>query len=356
MNQLNFNNNSLLRNRINIQDRVRGLQHEPRENARLEIEQLRQNLTAQFLLLQSLQIPLQDIVNSDGPSSDEDTLETFDDLDNEEVGPDSQSTQEYTSDLLPPERRPVILPSTHMPNATILRKSELRLRIKQASQYLTALREAIAEKSFQYSHVMRVAPSKGVRTRSRATISKINDRISNCSRMYSRARAAIVRLSPDDRSLNKYQVLQKADVKSSTAILDPNSPGSSSLRLSWIWQKHSGSAQSAPESMLECKSKPKCSGHTYDCFSTVQRVHWLRARAQNHRWQEELILVKHEMEWTTRYFVHRARVWIDRITPSQKPGPNAYAARQRAQWMQLADDADRLFRVVNIDYTSLVVT
>ena len=70
-----------------------------------------------------------------------------------------------------------------------------------------------------------------------------------------------MRLSPDDRSLNKYQVLQKADVKSSTAILDPNSPGSSSLRLSWIWQKHSGSMQSDPESILECKSKPNCLEH-----------------------------------------------------------------------------------------------
>jgi hypothetical protein len=234
---------------------VRRLQHEPRETSRLEIEQLRQRLNAQFLLLQSHQIPLADIVNAD-PSSTQENLDSFENLDNDEVGTDCQSIPTLeTPDLLPPERRPVILPSTHMPNAIILRKSELRLRIKQATQYLTMLREAIAEKSFQYSHVMRVAPSKGVRTRSRATISKINDRISYCCRMYTRARAAIIRLNPHDQSLNKFQKLDKADIKSSTAILDPNSPGSSSLRLSWIWQKQLGPTGSAPESILECEFK-----------------------------------------------------------------------------------------------------
>ena len=58
MNRLNSNHYSSS-NRIDIQDRVWCLQHEPWDNAWLEIEQLQQNLTAQFLLLQSLQIPLQ---------------------------------------------------------------------------------------------------------------------------------------------------------------------------------------------------------------------------------------------------------------------------------------------------------
>lgn len=38
--------------------------------------------------------------------------------------------------------------------------------------------------------------------------------------------------------LGQYQVLTRQDLKSSTAILDPNQPGSTSLKLSWIW--HSG--------------------------------------------------------------------------------------------------------------------
>ena len=60
----------------------------------------------------------------------------------------------------------------------------------------------------------------------------------------------------------------------------------------------------------------------------VQRVHWLRAQAQKNRWEEELLLIKYEMEWTTRYFLHRARQWQDKFQITDiDAGPKAYAAR-----------------------------
>ena len=74
-----------------------------------------------------------------------------------------------------------------------------------------------------------------------------------------------------------------------------------------------------------------------------------------HRWKEEFTLVKHEMEWTTRYFLHRARLWISRQETGNRPGPNAYAARQSAQWKQLTINADHLFQAVNTEYVTLVV-
>jgi hypothetical protein len=83
----------------------------------------------------------------------------------------------------------------------------------------------------------------------------------------------------------------------------------------------------------------------------VQRVHWLRARAQKNRWQEELILVGYEMEWTTRYFLHRAGNWKAMLVQEDLPvGPKAYAARQAAQWEDLAFDAEQAFRIVNRKY------
>ena len=73
------------------------------------------------------------------------------------------------------------------------------------------------------------------------------------------------------------------------------------------------------------------------------------------RWAEELLLVEHEMEWTTRYFIHRARLWKDRFDDQETElGPKAYAAQQKAQWQRLAGEADRLFLPVNRDYVSLV--
>jgi hypothetical protein len=55
--------------------------------------------------------------------------------------------------------------------------------------------------------------------------------------------------------LKMFRILLKEDVKASTAILDPNITGSSSLQLSWIWQTHAGlvESESGPEMMRECE-------------------------------------------------------------------------------------------------------
>ena len=89
--------------------------------------------------------------------------------------------------------------------------------------------------------------------------------------------------------------------------------------------------------------------------SEVQRVHWIRARAQKDRWEEELMLVKYEMGWTTRSFLHKAKEWQNRFEePDIDPGPKAYAAWQSSQWSVMALDADQMFRSANPDYKSLI--
>ena len=116
------------------------------------------------------------------------------------------------------------------------RQVELQLRLKQAEKCLQALWDTIADKSFQYSHVIRVAPRKGVRTRARATIIKLNFEITLHCHVYAKCRVAMVRLGASETILSKYHILLKEDVKSSSAILNPNEPGSSRHQLSWIWQ------------------------------------------------------------------------------------------------------------------------
>jgi len=149
-----------------------------------------------------------------------------------------------------------MLPSTHCPDGHSDRKMELTLRIKQATRYLAAIREAVAEKSFQYAHVMRKSPSKGVRTRSRTVISKLNERIALRCRVYGRARSALVRLGADEDTLKTLRVLLKDDVKASSAMINPNSTGSSSVTLSWIWQSRAGLIGSGPDLMRECELLP----------------------------------------------------------------------------------------------------
>ena len=67
----------------------------------------------------------------------------------------------------------------------------------------------------------------------------------------------------------------------------------------------------------------------------VYRVNWLRAKARVDRWLEELMLVKHEMKWTTLWFQHQEDLWSERseredgILPR---GHKSYAKKQQKLW------------------------
>ena len=344
--------------RIDVRDRVKRLQREPREDCRLEVERLRRILDTQLIHLQSLHSALHQNTFATGGNVVENTHEAeFDDSDAEADHSGGSNIIDFGRDPeldLPPERIPLHLPSTYNTNTAAhpFRQAELSLRVKQVTRYLAALRDAIAQKSFQYSHVLRSAPSKGARTRSRTAIIRITDQVSHYSKVYCRARAALARLGADETTLTKFKVLTRDDVKASTAILDPNIPGSSSIRLSWIWETGPRISGSAPDAIRECKQRY---GFIAPVLTSneVQRVHWIRARAQKSRWEEELLLVKYEMDWTTRSFLHKAQEWQNRFEePNIDPGPKAYAARQSSQWRRIACDADRLFRSANADYTS----
>ncbi|KAM6491255.1 hypothetical protein JOM56_013494 [Amanita muscaria] len=68
----------------------------------------------------------------------------------------------------------------------------------------------------------------------------------------------------------------------------------------------------------------------------VKRVHWLRAQTQMTRWQEELLLVTYEMQWTVRYFLHQTTKWESALShPNITPGASAYASRQKMKWHKL---------------------
>lgn len=221
---------------------------------------LRQVLTTDLSQLQSLYYTFHHTALPETDDVEDPHAESFDNLDGEvgdanTSGPDASiDASEQEPIGIPPEHRPLHLPSSRKTNPTDpFGQAELTLRIEQATRYLAAVRDAVAEKSFLYSHIMRSARSKGVRTRSQGVIDKVSDRIAHYSRVYSRARLAMVRLGADESTLTTFRLLVRDDVKASTAIRKPNIPGSSSLRLSWIWETEPKNTGSAPDTMRECK-------------------------------------------------------------------------------------------------------
>lgn len=263
--------NNLSKFRIEVQDRVRRAASEANENDQKDIDRMRQVILAQFAILdrlcptsQSAVTPtVHDVNNQDEMEFDNlDEFETRNDTDisTSDLPNDPQSffsSPSAENDVVPvdpPEKKKLPLPSSFERSDALICSSEVELRLLQAGKLLAALRDLIAEKSFLFSHVIRIAPRKGVRTRARSEIAKINDKIGYYCRVYTYCRSAMVRLGADDNILSRYRVLERKDIASSGALLNPNEPGSSTHRLSWIWQTGHRADNSNSQGLYECRA------------------------------------------------------------------------------------------------------
>ena len=66
-------------------------------------------------------------------------------------------------------------------------------------------------------------------------MSQIDSQPTLHARIYTCCQNHLVALNCKESILHQYCTLTKEGLKSSTAILDPNKPGSTSLKMSWIW-------------------------------------------------------------------------------------------------------------------------
>jgi hypothetical protein len=154
------------------------------------------------------------------------------------INTSAQSDQSITRNTIGPvpiEDQIIALPSNGNTSNTY-RQLELSHRISRAEEELNNIRNLIAEKSFQYSHVIRVSPRKSVTTRAWAAVKKLNNQIAEHCRMYAQCRACILILGAEPSIVSRFKVLIPADVAGSTVVLNPNEPGSTGIKLSWIWQ------------------------------------------------------------------------------------------------------------------------
>jgi hypothetical protein len=236
----------LLLSRLEIQAKVRQLGRNPGITAQHAIESAREQLRA---LVQEMKNAMHiacvvEIHSTSSPVLE--PLALWDEIVNEPVpgGPNPLPVaieEPAPSGAIQIENQIMPLPSNGNigPQYTEL---EISHRISHADHHLNRIRDLIAEKSFQYSHVIRVAPRKAVNTRSRAEVKKLNLEISIHCRLYSQCRARLIKLgaTAETETANRFQVLNIEDIKASTAIVNPNEPGSTQLKLSWLWQSSGG--------------------------------------------------------------------------------------------------------------------
>lgn len=254
---------------LEIQAKARQARRSPMASLKEALEKSRERLAALMTQLRLLQHAA-GISESARPSAIEHPSEATwiipDVIEAAEAGEAPRAPQgiapSIVGELPPIENQIIALPS----NGNVSREhqgTELPFRIQQARRHLSRIRELIADKSFQYSHVIRVVRRTGVTTRSRATIKKLNAQIALHCHIYARARARLLILGADPSITRNLKILTPEDIKASTAIVNPNVEGSTTLELSWIWQGSQGhrfgltreidEAEADPSTMLECK-------------------------------------------------------------------------------------------------------
>ena len=134
-----------------------------------------------------------------------------------------------------------------------LANKELQVRRGHANDALHSIRLLLGKKSFGFRERLRPAVGKVQKTRDWAAIEAINAEITHFAHVYRKNREAMIKLSlPRQELATTYQELQPADLMTSTAILQPNMPGQSTQRLSWIWTHHIPSETDGTH-LSECK-------------------------------------------------------------------------------------------------------
>lgn len=284
---------------MEIAHKLRRLRENAPSSELKQIETLRQQLTVQLEVLGSFERAigvepsrLLDVVAGD----DYDAFDKADDLYEgiiDEFGhnttlpktgaPHSFATADDTdlsAEEVPPEHRTISFPSNvcSIAGPSVQPRSmaqfhniEVQFRCHRASVLLTKLRELIAERSFQFSHVQRNPPTKGVKTRSRTVTTNLRHKISMYAKMYTCNRARLCRLNVDANTLAIYKKLLPGDLISSTAVINANEPGSSTLILSWIWQVGSAEPDNSPEGVEECTLHIYVAESRLTSYSTATR-------------------------------------------------------------------------------------
>ena len=88
----------------------------------------------------------------------------------------------------------------------------------------------------------------------------------------------------------------------------------------------------------------------YTNLYTVYRVSWLRARARYLRWEEEVRLVKLEMQWTVNWFRSCEASWKERLQEledeERDDGLKCYCYKQMGLWRIFGDDAEIRFGTI----------
>ncbi|KAJ7023232.1 hypothetical protein C8F04DRAFT_1193688 [Mycena alexandri] len=186
---------------------------------------------------------------------------------------------------------------------------ESKLRVAQCGNALVKLRARLHAKRhfimFRNEHVTGQIQA----TKARTLIGQIGERVDACAAKYRHARAALIKLSGVAPA--QFLELRPQDIQ-----LDSDA----------------GESDAAARKKLAMISFEAHNVLDMDC---AVRVEWARARARKTRWEEEVMLLREEMQRVLRYLGWQATWWrehvsarTDNLSPDIAAGIHAYALQQ----------------------------
>jgi hypothetical protein len=131
---------------------------------------------------------------------------------------------------------------------------EVELRVGQANDCLQDLREALGHKMVLFRTSVRGATGQKGKTRAWADVGRVDKKLRKHARSYQRARKALMNLGVSEDILNRYQSIQKEDLKMSGDMVEENRVGQRNDKLAWFWKVGQGGGGEGSDSWLaECK-------------------------------------------------------------------------------------------------------
>jgi hypothetical protein len=156
------------------------------------------------------------------------------------------------------------------------------------------------------------------------------------------ARDAYLKVLDPSEGSPELPPLQLADLGVKTAILGAAEVGQQNQQLTWIWSFGSSTKQDG-KWMDDCEF-PLIPKTLMLNAGIINRVHWLRAKAQFERWKEEQDSIHNEVLWVPTYFHANAELWKTQMklaVDGRLPRHTAYASCQAYAWEGLSRSSQK---------------
>jgi hypothetical protein len=269
-----------------------------------------------------------------------------------------------------PEDIPILLPSSFgwkwcsSHNAKSLAIKESQLRHAQANDAIHQIRLALGFKSALFRTQVRPANTQQTKTRAWNAVHNVDSTLSEHARSYSMARDAYRKLRNKSTIKAELPPLSREDMHIATLVLGSEITGQRNMHRSWIWSFGKMTADDGTW-MDDCELSLASMNVCVLTYQSVERVHWLRAKAQFERWLEEQDSIHNEAHWIPAFFTSKAETWRQLMAFASQgslKGHTAYASYQMYAWEELSNSSKKALSPItdtslkHYDFESLLLS